>query len=297
MALIDYKLAEDEMVAGGVVSLPDKPSEEGINAQRLKQAFDNLSSSVIKKKYNDLIDALLNANAADDIGGSVAGLNANTVAGLITELKKLLEDEVVRVEARFEDYVLLKNITDSLIGADSASIPNVGAINEQNAKIDNDINNIASKLNEYVPKSNVVTSLTGAENTSIPTVGAVNELIIGAGAGDMLSSIYDPNKKKTDIFGYVDQKVANIPTPDVSGQINAHNTSPTAHSGFLATINYVDEKVANIPTPDVSGQISAHNVSSNAHSGMFAPAYTYGTTDMTAGTSELESGKLYFVYE
>lgn len=28
-----------------------------------------------------------------------------------------------------------------------------------------------------------------------------------------------------------------------------------------------------------------------------APAYTYGTTDMTAGTSELETGKLYFVYE
>lgn len=28
-----------------------------------------------------------------------------------------------------------------------------------------------------------------------------------------------------------------------------------------------------------------------------APAYTYGTTDLTAGTSELETGTLYFVYE
>lgn len=28
-----------------------------------------------------------------------------------------------------------------------------------------------------------------------------------------------------------------------------------------------------------------------------APAYTYGTTDLTAGTSPLETGKLYFVYE
>lgn len=27
------------------------------------------------------------------------------------------------------------------------------------------------------------------------------------------------------------------------------------------------------------------------------PLYTYGTTDLTAGTSELETGKLYFVYE
>lgn len=28
-----------------------------------------------------------------------------------------------------------------------------------------------------------------------------------------------------------------------------------------------------------------------------APAYTYGTSDLTAGTSKLETGKLYFVYE
>lgn len=28
-----------------------------------------------------------------------------------------------------------------------------------------------------------------------------------------------------------------------------------------------------------------------------APAYTYGTTDLTAGTSALETGKLHFVYE
>ena len=28
-----------------------------------------------------------------------------------------------------------------------------------------------------------------------------------------------------------------------------------------------------------------------------APAYTYSTADITAGSSELETGKLYFVYE
>ena len=28
-----------------------------------------------------------------------------------------------------------------------------------------------------------------------------------------------------------------------------------------------------------------------------APAYTYGTTDLNAGTSALATGKLYFVYE
>ena len=28
-----------------------------------------------------------------------------------------------------------------------------------------------------------------------------------------------------------------------------------------------------------------------------APSYAYGTTDLTAGTSELETGTLYFMYE
>ena len=28
-----------------------------------------------------------------------------------------------------------------------------------------------------------------------------------------------------------------------------------------------------------------------------APAYTYGTSDLTEGSSSLETGKLYFVYE
>ena len=28
-----------------------------------------------------------------------------------------------------------------------------------------------------------------------------------------------------------------------------------------------------------------------------APAYTYGTADLTAGVTPLETGKLYFVYE
>lgn len=35
---------------------------------------------------------------------------------------------------------------------------------------------------------------------------------------------------------------------------------------------------------------------SHTHTG-YAPAYTYGTSDLTAGTSELATGKLYFVYE
>lgn len=45
------------------------------------------------------------------------------------------------------------------------------------------------------------------------------------------------------------------------------------------------------------GSPSVDTYSKNESDTKFAPAYTYGTTDLTAGTSKLETGKLYFVYE
>lgn len=82
-----------------------------------------------------------------------------------------------------------------------------------------------------------------------------------------------------------------IPTPDVSGQIGAHNSDSSAHSDIResitthtgdvsihvtadqkatwdakATTTYVDQKISEIPTPDVSGQINTHNTDSSAHS-------------------------------
>lgn len=45
-------------------------------------------------------------------------------------------------------------------------------------------------------------------------------------------------------------------------------------------------------TPESIGAASAGHTHTE-----YAPAYTYGTEDLTAGTSELATGKLYFVFE
>lgn len=86
-------------------------------------------------------------------------------------------------------------------------------------------------------------------------------------AGLMMTKTYDPTGKAQDVFAYVDNAVGNIPTPDVSGQINAHNADTNAHS-------------------DIRDAVAAK-----------APMYTYGTTDLTAGSSPLATGQLHFVYE
>ena len=64
---------------------------------------------------------------------------------------------------------------------------------------------------------------------------------------------------------------------------------------------YTDQKIAAIPTPDVSGQINTHNTDTNAHADIRealdgkAPAILYGTEDLDDGVSPLSPGTLYVV--
>lgn len=71
----------------------------------------------------------------------------------------------------------------------------------------------------------------------------------GKGAGDMLASVYDPKGKAQDVFQYADAK---------------------ASAAQSAAATYTDNKIKAIPTPDVSGQIETHNTSENAHADKFA---------------------------
>lgn len=60
-------------------------------------------------------------------------------------------------------------------------------------------------------------------------------------------------------------------------------TPTTADDSYLVTIG-----------DDGSIRKGSHKSSEIADK---APAYTYGTADLTAGTSQLATGRLYFVYE
>lgn len=93
----------------------------------------------------------------------------------------------------------------------------------------------------------------------------------GAGSGDMLAAVYDPQGKQLDIYKYVDDEIAKIPTPDVSVQIKAHNGSQDAHpyirgliptktsqldndSGYLTDVSNKLDKPANNATA-TAGQL------------------------------------------
>ena len=62
----------------------------------------------------------------------------------------------------------------------------------------------------------------------------------------------------------------------------------------MAVLKYKDPVTGEVKTVGAP-QADAYN--KNEADNKFAPAYTCGTQDLTAGETPLETGKLYFVYE
>ena len=85
----------------------------------------------------------------------------------------------------------------------------------------------------------MATTIDLLKNTAFETkMDALIEAVSGgADAGDMKAAVYDPQNKAQDVFAYVDNKIAEIPTPDVSAQIATHNSAADAHSGVLAPLD------------------------------------------------------------
>ena len=116
----------------------------------------------------------------------------------------------------------------------------------------NGISGIALKSGTHAPGTSDVYTITLTDGTTFDF--AVYNGANGAGAGDMLASVYDPQGKRTDVFKYVDDAIRAIPTPDVSAQIKAHNESETAHPDIRESVNGKLDKPANNATA-TAGQL------------------------------------------
>lgn len=158
-------------------------------------------------------------------------------------------------------------------------------------------------------------------------------------------------KALTNAKAYTDQKVAAIPTPDVSGQVKEGQkldtpVAATSSDGvaYVATVPGIDALTAgysfimvpNTISTSISTTLNVNNLGAKnlrirstgytsttvspsaanwlgngkpvrvTYDGTWwvadvvadpGPDFTYSTTDLTAGTSNLQTGKLYFVYE
>ena len=140
----------------------------------------------------------------------------------------------------------------------------------------------------------------------------------GEGSGDMMASTYDPAGKARDIFGYVDTAIAAIPAPDISGQIQTHNTSGSAHQDIRTALNgksdtghshtkaQITDFPASLPASDVYawakaaskpgytaaevGAAAVGHTHTAAQIGAAASSHSHGTGDITSGTLAIARG-------
>lgn len=97
----------------------------------------------------------------------------------------------------------------------------------------------------------------------------------GSGTGDMEAAVYDPQGKRTDIFQFVADAIAAIPTPDVSGQIQTHNEDAAAHPAIRAEIAEKSGKALSFAvTLTAAGWSGNAQTVSNSNFAMSGYAYT-----------------------
>ena len=117
--------------------------------------------------------------------------------------------------------------------------------------------------------------------------------------GDFASTTYVDNKAETaesNANRYTDEKFSAIPTPDVSGQIESHNTDNESHADIRNLASTAQNTANSAVTAAENAQTIAANAQEAANSK--APMYTYGTEDIEAGSaSPYETGHLHFVIE
>ena len=242
-----------------------------------------------------MIDALSAQSAADELGFKSDVLQAENIGRAIAELadmvnKKADEAQIWDAVGEKADKAVLQahkeavnphNITAQMLGAVEEEVFDVHLNNQSNP------HNVTAVQVGAVAAQRVAETLQDDDTSKIPTIQAVKEAISFAGGGDMMRSVYDTNNKATDVFLYVDAKLS-----DIQVDVPAKTSELVNDSGYI-TIASVPTKVSQL-TND-SNYATQSDVSSAVASK--APAYTYGTADLTASTSQLETGKLYFVYE
>jgi hypothetical protein len=125
-------------------------------------------------------------------------------------------------------------------------------LNALNAKIDEKTIPIDSELSS--------TSTNPVQNKAIKK--AIDNIPTFSGDYNDLTNAPDIAEDNSGNMVITDESGNIIFKVDTNG---IHTTAVSLDGEAAATEKYVDDAVANIPTPDVSGQINAHNVSEEAH--------------------------------
>jgi hypothetical protein len=96
VALIDKKITAEQISSNGVVSAPDRL--EGTPAEN-KAVFDKLIKDIVAVAANGVIDELIGAAGAANIGAAVTGVNGNNVQAVLDGIKLYVDQKIIAAGA------------------------------------------------------------------------------------------------------------------------------------------------------------------------------------------------------
>lgn len=289
-----------------IQKLDDEPNDVGgMTAAELKAEFDAAGNRTKEYINNELIPAVI----AD-------GLTEETRAAAESERVANEIERVVNEDARIaaEERRTSADIQRDSAETDRQTAESARAAAEQ-ARVDT-TTGIVARATEQANAA----AASASEAQSYKTAASGSASAAAASATAAAASSSDASSAASAASSNANAASASA-TAARAAQIAAEKARDEAKDvagGDYATISevqgyanaaeanankYTDQKFATIPTPDVSGQIESHNTSTSAHSDIReavaakAPMYTYGTDDLEAGVTALETGKLHFVYE
>lgn len=172
--------------------------------------------------------------------------------------------------------------------------------------VDSSVSNVDPQ-NKYLPLNGG--TMTGSINIPLSSDGDIKQVVVG----DLLLSGSDEAKVVSSDYPIMIVKNTNNtnraltiglandiqnPTGIIFSNNSIFNDLLGCENGINATydLNMLNHRVKKVANPVENKDSANKEYVDNSVAGK-APAYTYSTTDLTAGTSQLETGKLYFVYE
>lgn len=211
---------DDNNLTTETVDLEASSLVVGLPGESAYEAFKkyNPNSELTEEEY---AEAPINAaNAANE-----AAKAANDAAGKIGDIDKALAEKVDKEEGKglsTNDYT------------DQEKEKLAGLSNYDDTEIRKELSDKVSKKELTEAAAGTLAeakSYTDATNKAIKAdvTAAFEQTLVTIDSGDA--------RTLTEAKNYTDKAISEIPTPDVSGQIERHNTSPTAHPDIRELLN------------------------------------------------------------
>lgn len=267
------KITDTELNSRGATTLANQPA---ISPQALKEEFDAPAKAIVAPKFNGLIDELEASTGAASLGATApTGYTGNTIQALLNAIG-----------------AAVKTLEASEVGA----TPPTGQTGDNVQTL---INNIYTAIDNI---NSSISTLNGAKHTH---------------SNKSLLDSY--NQTNTDIADAVSKKHSHSNKTTLNKLSEDSNGNPTYSGNKIPTTGemggfqtFIDDDVLEPVASGVAGDLVLVGATGSSARDLYryennawvkinlsngSTPITYSTTDLTAGTSELDTGSVYLVYE